>query len=355
MVPVLSRWRSVRSSPSGKERRADYAFDVDRKVVEFRLRSTDISAIRFGISPGYELVHAVRTALRPQVAPLHWGWFRTLRDEPAGEGFRLMAVISGVDGYLPDFLTADPSGDMTPEEELERLRQVPDDQLRYDLHKMEIRAGGARQQEIRELIADPARARTAIVAAWQQVWETLLAPVWPQMLRLLRADIAVRARRSSDAGLAEMVATLHSTVTWHDDAVRVELPHYEATVDCGGTGLLLVPSVMATRRCAVLDEPPTHPTIFYPAHGISETWHRPTSGALNALTALLGSARARLIMELQQPLSTTECAELTGLAASTASHHLTVLRNAGLVDSRRAGPRVLHTRTPLSEALAGGR
>ena len=337
-----------------KELRADYAFDVDRKVVEFRLGSTDISAIRFGISPGYELVHAVRVVLRPQLAPLHWGWFRTLRDEPAGEGFRLLAVISGVDGYMPDFLTADPSGDMTPEEELERLRQVPDERLESDLRKMVLRSSGARQREIRELVADPGLARKKIVAAWQEVWDALLAPVWPQMLRLLRADIAVRARRIGDAGLAEMATTLHSTVTWHDDAVRVELPHYGAEVDCGGTGLMLVPSVMATRRCAVLDEPPTHPTIFYPAHGISETWHRPAAEVSEALTALLGAARARLVMELQQPLSTSECARLTGLAVSTASHHLTVLRNAGLVDSRRAGVRVLHTRTPLGEALAAG-
>ena len=322
--------------------------------MEFRLGSTDISAIRFGISPGYELVHAVRVVLRPQLAPLHWGWFRTLRHETAGEGFRLMAVVSGVDGYMPDFLTADPAGDMTPEEEVERLRQVPDERLRADLQKMVIRSSGERQREIRALVEDPARARREIVAAWQEVWDALLAPVWPQMLRLLRADIAVRARRSSDAGLAEMVASLHSTVTWHDDAVRVQLPHYGATVDCGGTGLMLAPSVMATRRCAVLDEPPTHPTIFYPAHGISETWHRPTSDVLSALTALLGAGRARLVVELQQPLSTSECADLTGLAVSTASHHLAVLRNAGLVDSRRAGARVLHTRTPLGEALAGG-
>jgi DNA-binding transcriptional ArsR family regulator len=327
---------------------------VDRKVVEFRLGSSGISAVRFGISPGHELVHAVRVMLRPQAAPLHWGWFRTRRGVPAGDAFRLMALISGVDGYMPDFLSSSPSGEMTPEDELERLREVPDERLRFDLRKMEIRSAGARQREIQDLIADPALARTTIVAAWQQAWETLLAPVWPQVLRLLRADIAVRARRSSDAGLAAMAATLHSTVTWRDEMVQVQLRHHGETIDCGGTGLVLVPSVMATRGCSVLTEPPAQPTIFYPAHGISETWHRPASDVLDALTALLGSARARLILELQQPLSTSECATLTGVAASTASHHLTVLRAAGLVDSWRAGPRVLHTRTPLGEALAGG-
>ncbi len=333
--------------------RTDYAFDVDRKFVEFRLGSSDISAVRFGISPGHELVHAVRTILRPQSAPLHWGWFRGLQSRPT-EAFRLMAVISGAEGYMPDFLTATPSGDMTPQEEAERLREVPDERLQFDLQKMVLRSTGARQQEIRDLIAAPEHARKVIVAAWQEVWDALLAPVWPQMLRLLRADISVRARRSSDTGLAEMASTLHSTVAWADEIVRVEMRRHEEVVDCGGTGLVLVPSVMmATRGCAVLTERPAQPTIFYPAHGVSETWHRDGADALAALTALLGATRARLVLELQQPLSTSECAALTDLAVSTASHHLTVLRDAGLIDSRRNGVRVLHTRTPLGEALAG--
>ncbi|MFI9485781.1 DUF5937 family protein [Promicromonospora sp. NPDC052451] len=327
---------------------------MDRKFVEFRLGSSDISAVRFGISPGHELVHALRTILRPQGSPLHWGWFRDLRAKPAGESFRLMAVICGVDGYMPDFLTATPSGDMTPEEEAERLRHVPDERLTFDLGKMVLRSTGARQQEIRELIAAPARARAMIVEAWQEVWDALLAPVWPQMLHLLRADIAVRARRSSENGLADMASTLHSTVTWADEIVRVQMRKHEEVVDCGGTGLVLVPSVMMNARgCAVLTERPAQPTIFYPAHGVSETWHRGQADAEAALTALLGAARARLVLELQQPLSTSECAALTDLAVSTASHHLTVLRDAGLIDSRRSGVRVLHTRTPLGEALAG--
>ncbi|AYY15557.1 ArsR family transcriptional regulator [Actinobacteria bacterium YIM 96077] len=327
---------------------------MDRKFVEFRLGSSDISTVRFGISPGHELVHAVRVLLRPHTAPLQWGWFRTVQQQTRSEAFRLLAVICGADGYMPDFLTATPSGDMTPEDELERLREVPDERLRFDLEKMVLRSTGTRQQEIRDLIAAPDHARQVIADAWRELWGTLLSPVWPQMLHLSRADIAVRARRSSDAGLAHMAATLHSTITWADEAVRVQMRRHEEIVDCGGTGLVLVPSVMMpTRGCTVLTERPAQPTIFYPAHGVSETWHRDGADVLDALTALLGQARARLILELQQPLSTSECAELTDIAVSTASYHLTVLRDAGLVDSRRTGVRVLHTRTPLGEALAG--
>lgn len=230
---------------------------MDRKIVEFRLGTSDISAVRFGISPGYELVNAVRTLLRPQASPLQWGWLRTVQQRARTESFRLLAVVCGAEGYMPDFLTSTPSGDMTPEEELARLREVPDERLRLDLQKRVVRSTGAQQQELRDLLAHPRQARAAIADAWWQTWEELLAPVWPQLLRLLRADIAVRARRSSDAGLAHMAAGLHSTVTWGDEVVRVQMRRHEEVVDCGGTGLVLVPSVMMpTRGCAVLTEHP---------------------------------------------------------------------------------------------------
>ncbi len=327
---------------------------MDRKLVEFRLGTSDLSAVRFGISPGFELVHALRAVMRPQSVPLHWGWLRALRGSLSGESFRLMCAVSGAQGYLPDFLTATPSGDMTPAEEIERLHEVPDEHVHRDLVKRAVRSTGAEQARLQQLADDPARSRDLIARAWAQVWETLLAPVWPQLLRLARADIAVRSRRSSDAGLGEMASTLHSTVTWADDVVRVQMSMHEEVVDCAGAGLVLVPSVMMSARgCAVLTERPAQPTIFYPAHGVAETWFRDASDALASLTALLGAARAQLMLELQQPLTTSECAHVAGVATSTASHHLTVLRDAGLIDSRRSGQSVLHTRTPLGEALAG--
>jgi DNA-binding transcriptional ArsR family regulator len=39
------------------------------------------------------------------------------------------------------------------------------------------------------------------------------------------------------------------------------------------------------------------------------------------------------------------------VSPATASHHLTALRDAGLVTSRRDGRSVLYTRTPLGDAL----
>jgi hypothetical protein len=326
---------------------------VDRKFVDFRLAPDDISAIRFGISPGHELCHAIRVLQRPDDQPMQWGWLRDVRDRVPREPFELMAVIIGADGYFPDFLTATPSWDMDPDAEAARLRTVPPELFRADLTKMLAQSTGRRQEAIARMIEHPIRARGMIADAWIELWEALLAPVWPQLERILRADIAVRARRVTTDGIAATVGALHESVTWHGDAVRVRMRLHSEVLDCRGSGLVLVPSVMSSQRCSVLTEPPAQPTLFYPAQGVTETWARDPAEASRSLGALLSPARAEILLTAHDPRTTSQVAADCGVAVSTASHHLTVLRNSGLVTSARDGARVLHVRTPLGEALVG--
>lgn len=326
---------------------------MDRNFVDFRLAPDDISAIRFGVSPGHELCHAVRVLQRPAEHPLQWGWLRGVRERVPREAFDLLALVIGAEGYLPDFFTATPSWDMTPDDEAARLRTVPPDLMRADLAKMILRSTGARQAAITRLREQPERARELIADAWGEAWAELLAPVWVQLERILRADIAVRSRRAATEGLAGMVATLHPAVAWNGDAVRVGMRLHSEVLDCRGSGLVLVPSVFGGQRCAVLTEPPAQPTLFYPAHGVTETWARDPEETDRALGALLGPARAGILLASHEPRTTSQVASDAALAISTASHHLTVLRDAGLVASSREGARVLHLRTPLGEAMVG--
>ncbi len=321
--------------------------------MDFRLAPDDISAIRFGVSPGHELCHAVRVLQRPAEHPLQWGWLRSVRDRVPRESFDLLSLVIGAEGYFPDFFTATPSWDMTPDDEAARLRTVAPELMRADLAKMILRSTGARQAAITRLREQPERARELIADAWAEAWSALLAPVWVQLERILRADIAVRSRRAATEGLAGMVATLHPTVAWNGDAVRVGMRLHSEVLDCRGSGLVLVPSVFGGQRCAVLTEPPAQPTLFYPAHGVTETWARDPEEAERALGALLGPARAGILLAAHEPRTTSQVAADAALAISTASHHLTVLRDAGLVASTRAGAKVLHLRTPLGEALVG--
>ncbi|MFC9561564.1 DUF5937 family protein [Agromyces sp. NPDC056965] len=320
---------------------------------DFRLAPDDISAIRFGISPGHELSHAMRVLQRPDEQPVQWGWLRSVRGRVPHDAFELMAVIIGEAGYFPDFLTATPSWDLTPADEAERLAAVPPELLRADLTKMLARSTGARNEAIGRMIEQPLQARAMIAEAWGEVWQAVLAPVWPQLERLLRADIAVRARRMTTEGIAAMVGGLHESVAWHGDAVRVRLRRHSELVDCRGSGLVLVPSVMGGLGCAVLTEPPAQPTLFYPAQGVTATWAKDPAAASRSLGALISPARAEILLAAHDPRTTTQVATDSRLALSTASHHLRVLRESGLIASERHGARVLHVRTPLGEALVG--
>lgn len=326
---------------------------MDRKLVDFVLAPDDLTAIRFGVSPGHELCHAVRALLRPEAHPLQWGWMRATRGAVPREDFEVLALLIREDGYFPDFLTTTPTWDLSPDAEAERLRSIDDERFGVDMTKVLVRSDGARRTAVQRMLDERDRAREMIARAWLSVWDAALAPVWPQLERLLRADIAVRSRRIAESGIGAMIQSLNDRVHWSEGMVRVTMRIWSEVVDCRGSGLVLVPSVMGSTGCNVLTEPPAQPTLFYPAHGVTATWARDAADAASALAALLGPTRARILLDAHEARTTSQVARDAALALSTASHHLTVLRDAGLVSSSRDGARVLHRRTPLGEAMVG--
>jgi DNA-binding transcriptional ArsR family regulator len=84
---------------------------------------------------------------------------------------------------------------------------------------------------------------------------------------------------------------------------------------------------------------------------VSGLWES-AAQAPEALAALVGRARARLLQSLAEPASTTQLARSLGLAPGAVGDHLGVLLRAGLLDRARSGRSVLYHRTPLGDALA---
>ncbi|WP_046774043.1 ArsR/SmtB family transcription factor, partial [Streptomyces scabiei] len=79
------------------------------------------------------------------------------------------------------------------------------------------------------------------------------------------------------------------------------------------------------------------------------------AGTHQALAALLGRARAAVLEEVADGRTTSEVAARVGLSPATVSHHVAVLRESGLLTSRRLGGIVLHTLTALgADLLEGG-
>jgi hypothetical protein len=167
---------------------------VDRNFVDFRLAPDDVSAIRFGISPGHEVCHAIRVLQRPAEHPLQWGWLRAVRDRVPRDAFELFAVLVRERGYFPDFLTSTPTWHLDPADEAARLRDVPDERMRVDLGKVVARSEGARRRAVQRMLDDLPRTRSMIADAWLELWAALLEPVWPQLERMLRDSVEPRER-----------------------------------------------------------------------------------------------------------------------------------------------------------------
>ena len=70
-----------------------------------------------------------------------------------------------------------------------------------------------------------------------------------------------------------------------------------------------------------------------------------------ALELLLGRSRAEVLLSLEPPSSTLEIAHRLKLAPGGVSEHLTLLRQAGLVETHRSGRFVIYRLSPTGTAL----
>ncbi len=320
-------------------------------MVRFVLTVEDLGRMRFAISPLWETSMSL-TALRdPASAALHLPYLRRLSGRLDGVPLAPVVALVPTRGYRPDFLTPPPSGPLGHiEDDLQAMRRTPLKQVRREMaifaeEHPEVAVPEAWQTQTRQALLGAADTLEAY-------WGRALAEVWPRIRALLDADIAHRARRLANGGPAALFADLHPDVSWGADHIDV-VNRRDATIALEGRGLVLMPSVFQWERPAMIDLPPWQPTLIYPARGVGTLWDEGRS-APDGVARLLGAGRASVLAALEAPRSTTELAQALDLGAATVSHHLGVLRDAGLLSTARAGKVVLYSRTPLGDALIGG-
>ncbi|WCN83079.1 ArsR/SmtB family transcription factor [Micromonospora sp. LH3U1] len=321
-------------------------------MVAISLSAGAVARIRFAVSCLWEVAASVRVLRDPGDHAVHLPWVRRVRPPlvEAGlvgqDGGLLWQLVPTRPGYLADFLTPPPAG-LIPDlaTELAALRATPADTVRTHLDLYP----GDRRPALTALYADPPgglRRLTEEIAAY---WRIALAPHWPRLRLLLDADITARARVLAEDGAAVLLNDLHQQVRWEDDTLRVAQRHCLAPDVTGGPGLVLVPSVFVWPSVASVSAGDA-PQLAYPARGLGTLWERP-NGVPEALAAVIGRGRARLLTELTSPVSTTELARRSDMSPAGVSQHLTALRAAGLVVTHRRGRTLLSARTDLAEAL----
>ncbi|MFI1394888.1 DUF5937 family protein [Streptomyces sp. NPDC020681] len=319
-------------------------------------READLLRIRFAVSPLWETQEAVRTLKRPDRHSYHQPWLRRIRREAAGLDLSTLWLLMPHRGHTPDFLGPPPIGPAASfEEEIAAVRAADPEAARHDMAwALSCTPGAAESEQGRALIKDPARAVQELADCLERAWHALVEPEWPRLRALLEADVAFHSRRLAETGLEGLFADLHPRLSWADGTLTLATTS-DHVRDLGGQGLMLMPSVYCWPDIVTGFEPPWQPTVVYPARGIGALWAEPSDSAPEVLARLLGPGRAAVLVALDEPAGTTALAHRLGLAPSSVSAHLSVLRDAGLLTSRRYGHQVLYERTPLGIALAGSR
>ena len=314
----------------------------------------DLLRCRFAFSPLWETTAAVRLLGEPHRGALHRLWPAAIRERNGTDlGLDPLPLLSPRPGYTPDFLTPPPPGPSADlEDELSVLLTTPAEQVVVELRRCLLDPRRALPEAVTDpLLADPEATLARIVRAVRRAWAALVAPHWPRIRALLEADVSLRARTVAEGGLREVIAAVAPDTRWWGRVLHLPGPaEGERALD--GRGLVLMPSVFMWPETVAKTEEPWQPTLIYPVHGVGRLWEAEGSApAGDALTRLLGGTRARLLVVLAEPATTTVLARAHGWSPATVSEHLSVLRSAGLVRSWRVGRRVFYTRTPAGDTV----
>ncbi|MEU9293398.1 DUF5937 family protein [Streptomyces sp. NPDC048266] len=314
--------------------------------------AADLAQTRFAVSPMWEVVTSYRLLARRSESAVHRRWAEQVRPRivRAGLDRGWLGALVPAHGYLADFLNPTPAGPFpTLGAELDAIRRTPADQVRNELRMLGREAdAGPRARLLHE---DPPAFLPKVADEIEAYWELALAPYWARIQQVLEADVFHRARQVAEHGSARVLSELHENVRWDDGTLRLVRRHCALSRDQAGSGLLLVPSVFVWPAVLTRSVPPDPPQLAYPARGIGTVWEPRTTGATEAVAAVIGRSRTLLLTELDTPASTTQLAAQCGLSAAGVSQHLIALRNAGLVTAHRSGRSVLYARTAVADRL----
>ncbi|MFI6938807.1 transcriptional regulator [Streptomyces sp. NPDC050418] len=241
-----------------------------------------------------------------------------------------------------DYLTRppDPEGRLSFEEELAEIRQTPPEAVRADLT---VSLGGPLPPE---LDRDDLPERTADLLRW--VWTRTVQPSWERRRRILEADIAARTAQLGRAGWSAALDGLRPGMRWLGDGrLRINAFDYPPR-QLDGTQLLFVPVTLKAGWVAWRADHTRHALVYACSGALAEAGraHVPDS-----LGALLGPARARVLVLLDTPKSTSQLVALTAQGLGSVGRHLKVLLDAGLAVRRRSGRSVLYFRSAAGEVL----
>ncbi|MQA88385.1 MAG: helix-turn-helix domain-containing protein [Streptosporangiales bacterium] len=284
------------------------------------------------------------------------GWRRVVRDALRGTGLadmvrHVLFPVTPDTSYFPDFLTP-PEGLLGLDAGIEAVLATPRRRIGHELLRMKFPHGPP--SWVTRLAAGERDTLAELGDALGAYHAAALAPHWDRMTTGAEVDHAHRGRLQRAGGTENVLAGFWPMMRWQ--APVLEVP-YPASMDLhlDGRGLVLIPSYFCWHHPVALADPALPPTLVYPLRPTADFLGlEPTMTTDRPLARLIGSTRACVLGATAQGATTSELARRTGVSMTTVSQHTAVLRESGLIASRRHANAVVHTLTPLGVALLGG-
>ncbi|HZG02768.1 MAG TPA: winged helix-turn-helix domain-containing protein [Streptomyces sp.] len=319
----------------------------------------DLARVRLAREPDpvWETVLGLHQLTAPRRGlPVFAPWRRSARarlaEEHLADPVRMLTALAPASaGYWPDFLTPGASADGL-EPALEALHATPGRLVRQELTRL---AGTHPLPRWAHALAGGERHRMEEVAtAFRLVHRTIIMPGWTGAARTTEADRALRTRVLRDRGVHGLLDSFRPLMDWRPPVLHVSYPE-DRDLHLGGRGVRLIPSHFCWKNPVALADPALPQVLVYPvAHSPSWVPAVTRDRLPKALATLLGRTRARVLAALEATATTGELARHLGISASSASEHITALREANLAHSQRDVTQVIHTLTPLGTALLRG-
>lgn len=303
-----------------------------------------------GPDPLWEIVLSLHVLQSRRRASAFDRWSRDVRAriaELGGPGpLPWLIPLVPIATYLPDFLTpAEAAGGL--DVGIDAVLSTPPARLRTEIGWL----GATRRLPAwaEDLAAGRTRPLVTLGRALRDYHRFALAPYGDKIQERVDIDRRARGQALLDGGPEHLLETLSPQMSWHRPVLEVVYP-VERDVHLDGRGLTLTPSFFCQTGPITLADTTLPPVLAYP---IARTGF--ASGAVPAgLSMLLGATRAAVLAAARPGRSTGELAKLLRVSAGTVSYHVSALRDAELVTSRRDANVVVHTTTPLGDRLLRG-
>lgn len=327
-------------------------------ILKIHFSHDDLARIRVASKPDplWELVMSLNKISTTIGGVNYNAWRSFARSALIGQPRQIRGVIRDLvptTGDFPDFLTPT-AGALDVEAVVETVMATPSSELRRDLEFI------AKQRRLARWTDDLAAGEPTTMRRLGEVLtnyhSTLLQPFWPTIQAHVDADRSLRARTVLDGGGEALLNSFRPTLRWNPPTLEADY-RVDYDVDLRGRGLTLIPSYFCWGTpVTLIDRSCPVPVLVYPLdHDLTITATasplRDVSGADRRLAALIGRTRSQILTTLANPHTTSELARKFDISAAAVSQHTSVLRDSGLISTRRDANTAIHVTTRLGAAL----